>query len=267
MKPVCLHSKAEIAAVLRRNPLHHLYALGDLDDFFWPYTAWYGLRRDDQIQQIAFLYTGLELPVLHGIGEEPLADLRTLLQGLLPLLPRRVYAHLSGDAVEVLAPDYQVEPHGIYYKMALADPARLVRPGSGDAVALSAADLADLQALYRASYPGNWFDPRMLETGYYYGIRRGEQLVSVAGVHVYSAEYRVAALGNITTHPAWRGQGLAAATTARLCQALLRQVEHIGLNVRSDNAGALACYSGIGFRPIAAYGEYMLVARPLAAEE
>src|SRR5437868_2669345 len=102
MKPVSLHSKAEIAAVLRRNALHHLYALGDLDDFFWPYTTWYGLKADSAIQQIAFLYTGLELPVLHGISEEPLDGLRTLLQAMLPVLPRRVYAHLSGNVVEVL---------------------------------------------------------------------------------------------------------------------------------------------------------------------
>jgi GNAT superfamily N-acetyltransferase len=266
VKPVCLHSKAEIAVVLQRNALHHLYALGDLDDFFWPYTTWYALKQDDQIQQIAFVYTGLALPVLHGISEEPLDALRTLLQGLVPILPRRVYAHLSGNAVEMLAPAYQIEPHGTYYKMVLADPKRLAIVNTADVVALSGADLGDLVVLYQASYPENWFDPRMLETGHYYGIRRAGQLVSVAGVHVYSSQYRVAALGNITTHPAWRGQGLAAATTARLCQALLTQVEHIGLNVRIDNGSALACYTGLGFRPLAVYGEYMLVAHSLAAE-
>ena len=32
-------------------------------------------------------------------------------------------------------------------------------------VQLSGSDVDELEALYRLSYPGNWFDPRMLETG------------------------------------------------------------------------------------------------------
>ncbi|MEJ7708630.1 MAG: hypothetical protein WKF84_01940 [Pyrinomonadaceae bacterium] len=35
MRIVCLHSKVEIERLLRRNLYLHLYALGDLDDFFW----------------------------------------------------------------------------------------------------------------------------------------------------------------------------------------------------------------------------------------
>jgi predicted GNAT family acetyltransferase len=124
-------------------------------------------------------------------------------------------------------------------------------------VALSAADTEDLLALYAASYPGNWFVPRMLETGLYYGIRRGRALVSVAGVHVYSPHYKVAALGNIATRPDARGRGLATAVTARLCHELLLQgIEHVGLNVKADNPSAIACYEKLGFQRVADYGEY-----------
>lgn len=98
----------------------------------------------------------------------------------------------------------------------------------------------------------------MLETGYYYGIKRGETLVSVAGVHIYSQEYKVAALGNITTHPQCRGQGLGTLVTAKLCQALLEKVEHIGLNVKADNKSGIACYQKLGFERIAAYEEFAL---------
>ena len=121
------------------------------------------------------------------------------------------------------------------------------------------ADADDLRALYEASYPGNWFVPRMLETGCYYGVRRGSALVSVAGVHVYSRRYKVAALGNVTTRPDVRGQGLAAAATARVCQEMLRAgIEHIGLNVKADNRSAIACYEKLGFERAADYGEYTL---------
>ena len=34
--------KAAIEAFLRRDVSLHAYSIGDLDDFFWPYTSWYG---------------------------------------------------------------------------------------------------------------------------------------------------------------------------------------------------------------------------------
>ena len=76
--------------------------------------------------------------------------------------------------------------------------------------------------------------------------------------------YKVAALGNIATRPDCRGRGLATIVTARLCQELLRAgMECIGLNVRSDNRSAVACYERLGFERVADYGEYTLEASPL----
>src|SRR5947209_18715802 len=97
MKVVSLHSQQEIAAFLRRNPFLHLYALGDLDDFFWPYTIWYALKDQQQIRQVALLYFGTSLPTLLGLTEEPTDQTRKLLQSILHLLPARLYTHLSGD--------------------------------------------------------------------------------------------------------------------------------------------------------------------------
>jgi hypothetical protein len=121
--------------MFRRNPLHDRYALGARIGFFAPSTDEYGRKRDDQIQQIAFLCGRL--------------------QGLRPLLPRRAYAHLSGDAVATRATHYRVGLHRSYYNIALAGPARPVRADTCDAAALSAADPEDWQPLHRASYPGD----------------------------------------------------------------------------------------------------------------
>jgi predicted GNAT family acetyltransferase len=98
----------------------------------------------------------------------------------------------------------------------------------------------------------------MLETNRYFGIRRDGSWISVAGIHVYSPHYGVAALGNITTLPQFRGQGLATATTAKLCRTLLQDVDHIGLNVKADNASAIACYKRLGFEIVETLEEYML---------
>jgi len=141
--------------------------------------------------------------------------------------------------------------------MALTDSSHLDIDTS-KAIALSVENTNELEQLYKLSYPGNWFEPQMLKTGCYYGIRHGDPLISVAGVHVYSKDYKVAALGNITTHPQWRGQGFGTIVCAKLCQVLLETVEHIGLNVKADNLSAIACYQKLGFTSIATYTGYLL---------
>ena len=254
MQIVSLHDKDVIEAFLRKHTNLHLYALGDLDDFFWQNTVWYGLQDGQQILELVLLYTALEVPTLLAITNDfPL--MQELLQKAKPLLPPRFYAHLSGKLTSVFAEEYRVESHGPHYKMALVNTAFLKTIDTTDVIPLTMRDLKYLQELYRASYPGNWFDPRLLETNLYYGIRRGGRIVSVAGVHVYSPYYRIGVLGNVTTHPAYRGQGLSTAVCAKLCQELLKTVEHVGLNVRADNHSAIACYKRLGFTLVGEYEE------------
>jgi len=261
---VNLHSKDEVEAFCRNNSFLHIYALGDLDDFFWPYTTWYALRDKDQVRQLVLLYSDCSLPTVLAYAEQPFGTMRDLLSHLLPMLPRRFYAHLSNGLADILADDYRIHAHGDFYKMALTDPSRLEGLDGSAAVALFAADTEELRALYTAAYPGNFFVPRMLDTGCYFGIRRRGALVSVAGVHVYSRRYKVAALGNITTRPDLCGQGLATAVTARLYQELRRTgIEHIGLNVKANNQAGLACYKKLGFERIADYGEYTITAKEI----
>lgn len=256
---ILLHDKQEIGAYLRRDPALHVYAIGDLDDFFWSSTVWYGLKEGENLLAVALLYTGGDPPTLLATERQPATALATLLSRIAHLLPERFYAHLSPEARDALAASYVLESHGPHFKMALSDPAQLDSIDTSSVERLTLAATAELLAFYAHSYPGNWFDPRMLETGQYVGIR-GENgdLLSVAGVHVYSAEQRVAALGNITTAPAARGRGLATAATAALCRSLLQTVDLIGLNVHADNVAAIACYRRLGFAVVAEYEEYML---------
>ena len=257
MHVVSLHDKNEIERYLRQNTLIHLYELGDLDDFFWQYTTWYALKEAQQIQSLLMLYSAINPPVLLAIGEN-LPSMRNLLQSAMHLLPRSLYAHLSGDLSTVLTTQYRLDSHGLHYKMALVDASRLELIDTSEVIQLTETYLEELQTLYRASYPGNSFDPRMLETGHFYGIRRDAMLVSVAGVHVYSPRYRVGVVGNVTTHPAYRGKGLGTAVCARLCRELLKTVEHIGLNVKADNYAAIASYKRLGFEVVGEYEEALL---------
>lgn len=251
-----VHDRGELADLLRRDPALHAYELGDLDDFFWPYTSWY--RHDDVV---ALLYHGAGLPTLLAFEREDRGGLAELLDGLLPLVPRHFYAHLSAGVESALAKHFQAEPGGLHLKMALTDLTRL-HLAQPEGEVLGPADLPQLTALYDAAYPGNWFDQRMLDTGQYIGVRRDGELLAVAGVHVWSPTYRVSALGNVTTHPRVRGQGLATAAVAALCRRLLDTVDHITLNVKADNGAAIAVYTRLGFTPVADYAEFLFSARP-----
>lgn len=263
MLPQLLHDKATIEAFLRRDTYLHLYELGDLDDFFWPYTAWFATPPNaaGETEALYLLYTGAGLPVLLANAESGREALRELIAESQHLLPRRFYSHFSPGIVDQLAGSYQLEHHGHYLKMGLTDPARLAEVDTRAVERLTPDQAAEVKQFYDEAYPGNWFDARMLETGCYFAMRQDGRITSVAGIHTYSPAYRAAALGNITTHPAYYGRSLARQVTARLCQELCQQIDYIGLNVRADNAPALALYTRLGFTPVAEYDEYMLEAR------
>ncbi len=176
----------------------------------------------------------------------------------MPDLPERMYCHLSIGLSDVFSRKYGLKYHGRHDKMALTDPSLLQTDGNPESRVLTKGDLPLINDLYEISYPGNWFVIRMLETGYYYGIIRDKKLACIAGVHVFSGKYRVATLGNVTTHPDYRGRGLAKIICSELCRDLLKEVDHIGLNVKSNNQAAIACYTKIGFTFTAPYEEYFM---------
>jgi ribosomal protein S18 acetylase RimI-like enzyme len=253
---------AVIERALRGDVALHLYELGDLDPFFFPLTQWFGLGDRAAPRALALLYHGLGDATLLVLATEARADAAAaLLDGLWSRLPPRFYAHLSPGLLARVPPEFRSEPHGRHLKMALRDPSRLARVDATGVLPLGVAHEAELRDFYARAYPDNWFDPRMLETGQYRGIRVDGRLACVAGVHVYSARQRVAALGNVATAVEARGRGLARRAVAALCESLRATVDTIGLNVAADNAPALACYRALGFDVVAAYDEATVARR------
>lgn len=263
---VCLHERDEIAAYLRRDRGLHLYEYGDLDPFFWPHTLWYGWREGGQLTALVLFYLGDAIPVLLAMHRQPEA-MAPLLKALQPLLPRCFYAHMSEGLESFFEPPRSGgEP---YYRMLLQSPDKLTEIGRSpelEARQMQVSDAARLQAFFDTHYPDNWFNPRMLSTGHYYGLlqagaaEKGE-IWAAGGIHVVAQEYGVAAIGNIAVHQAQRRKGLGQQVTAAVATSLLWATEGaatkvIGLNVHQHNQAALRCYRHLGFEVHASYREW-----------
>jgi len=246
-----------IEAFLRRAPYLHVYELGDLDPREAGHTTWIA---NDPVDAVVLLYRGLATPTIIALADGDPAALHALLAANAHALPGRFYAHLTPGLEAALAPRFAARLLGHNLKMGLASPVngRASEPAGDAIVRLTPPHAAEAVAFYAASYPASYFEPVNLERGPYVAIRDAHGLAAIAGVHVYSQALRVASLGNIATRPDARGRGHARRITAALCRLLEPEVDVIGLNVRADNAPAIACYRAVGFEARAAYDEWLV---------
>lgn len=244
-----LRDPQALRAYLTTDLVGHAYQLSDLDPAFFKFTRWFGLRaQGGSLTSLVLVYGGLRLPAVLASGDA--AGVARLLQHVQPQVTEGFYYHVDEhhlDGLRALAPHTQPVP---MLRMALRAQEAQALPSGEDAaevVALGHRDTGALMRLY-SFYPDNFFEPFQLDTGLYYGVRRGGELVSVAGVHAVSARDGVAAVGNVVTHPKHRGQGLSVKTTGRLLQHLFQRVPLATLNVRRDNSPAVKTFERLGFR-------------------
>lgn len=242
------------------------YALGDLDPAHFQFTEWYGAEEDGELRAVVMLYHDLEPPIFFATGEA---------RGIELILERAVTLPQIGLSIReehlpIVEKYYRVERVPML-KMALlpgdfgqngesrlqpvsehpSDETWLkprVPAGAWKLQRLDVSHMSRLEELY-AYGGGDAFRQRSLELGVFYSIFDGEQLISVAGTHVVSEPERVAALGNVMTHPAYRGRGLATVATNAVCEELFeRGIEMIGLSVSRLNEAAQRVYEKIGFK-------------------
>lgn len=123
------------------------------------------------------------------------------------------------------------------------------RGSEGTPRRLTGGDVDALNALYASGETPDAFAPSQIDQGAFYGIEVDGHLVAVAGTHLLAPSEGVAAVGNVFTQRDWRGRGLAqACTSAVIAECLRRGAADVVLNVKSDNAPAIAAYRKLGFR-------------------
>jgi ribosomal protein S18 acetylase RimI-like enzyme len=253
METRTIRNKDEIYRFLSGTPDLQLYAIGDLDDFYWPFTTWYAIYELNEIKSIALLYSGMSPSTFLLFHDKDSYYSTQLLKSVKPLLPEKLNVHLSPGLINVFGKENIIEDYGQNYRMVLMKAPEQI--SDENIRKMTVRDLNEINSLYKIAYPSNWFDSRMVETRKYFGYFNKGILVGIAGIHVYSMQYRIAALGNIATHPDFRGRKIAYKLTSYLCNNLKKTVDLIGLNVKSENSAAIKCYNNIGFEIRSSYDE------------
>jgi ribosomal protein S18 acetylase RimI-like enzyme len=250
--PAPTDDRRGLVELFARRPDVHPYGLGDLDEPYWSGSTWW--RHGDAAAGLVHL-PGSDIPVVYAVAaEDPDATL-DLLGAIVPQLPDHLIINGVTGLLEPLRAQYDHDWVTPYWKMHLARPERLPDPDPR-AEPIGRPHVDELLELFEvASSPEAFFTPELLDSGLYFGRRHDGQLVAVAGIHVWSRDHDVAALGNIATHPGHRRRGLATGLIGAVCAALRPDIGVVGLNVGQANTAALALYRAIGFDVVVDYEE------------
>lgn len=239
----------EARAFFARDRILAAYALADLDPENVDRARWWLARRDGEPVAGALLVDVLPFRPCFASGET--AALAELFRHAIRE-PRLIVATppAGRPAVEAV---YRFERCDLMHRMAV-DATRFRPRVAHSVVRLGPDRLEDVIALYGAASE-NYFTPQRLRREIYFGIYAGPALVAAAGTHVRSEEAGIAAVGNVLTRAAYRNRGMATSCTSAVTEAALDRHRDVVLNVRQDNAAAIAVYERLGYRGHATFVE------------
>jgi len=239
---------AAIRQILLRDPIWSVYALADLQPAFAPYCRW---TMVDGVNGAAvlLLFSALQPPIFFATG-----DTEAVTEALAGAeLPDRLYVTLRPVHYALLDHYYQwVDvPHHMV-RMVLREHLPVPQPDVPNLVRLLPGDAAAIAALYAhgGAFTPDSFDAYQLDDGVFYGVRDDQgALVAVGGTHIIAHAERMAAIGNMYTHPAHRGKGYARAVLSAIIADLqAHKMRTIVLNVDENNGAARRIYERYGFR-------------------
>jgi RimJ/RimL family protein N-acetyltransferase len=233
--------RAAVRAFLERDRLFSGYALCALDERPFNLSRWGIATRDGEAVAVA-MESGGPIPQPVFVAGDP-DGVALLLRRV--VRPWSAYIAALPDVVPVVERYYDMDPGPAMVRMAV-DRASF-RPHPGPVQRLTTANVGELNRMYDLGFTA-WLPVEAVAEGVYYGLRAAGRLVSAAGTHAVSRESSLAIVGNVMTQRAYQGRGYAKATTGAVTAELLRDVDDVILNVRSDNPAALAAYRALGYR-------------------
>ncbi|MFD7157826.1 GNAT family N-acetyltransferase [Kribbella sp. NPDC059898] len=153
----------------------------------------------------------------------------------------------AGGSAAMMRPEFEV-PDGIKIDRVF-DLVQFTAPddlpaADPEAVLLGVDDVPDMLALVALTDPGP-FRSRTIELGTYLGIRRGGELIAMAGTRFSLPGY--VEISAVCTHPSARGEGLATRLIRAVAAEITATGRHPFLHTGGTNASAIRLYNSLGF--------------------
>ncbi len=235
-----LSDPAAIRRLLEPQRSYTAYALAQLDPRMFPRNKWYLSAAPNG--QALLVHSKSPLGnALFALGDA------TALDAVLSLHPgpRFAFGSLMLEHKAIARKYFLMTRPQVMLRMTVEGDT--FRPVEAAAERLATSDIAAVNRLYSMEGGPTAYRAAHLNDAVYYGIYEGRDLISIAGTHVVSSVERIAVVGNVFTHPRYRGQGLAKATTSAVTRHLLEGCDLVALTVEEENESAIAVYGGLGY--------------------
>ncbi len=235
-----MRDAAAIGRFLRFRRAYAAYALGQLDPMLFRRTRWWVAKGARGQALLLHSYGGLGNALL-AMGD------RDALEAILALHPgpRHAYATCQPEHLDVLKRYYDFANEQPMIRMAVT--ANTFQPAQGETVRLRGVHVHELNRLYASEGGPSWYAERHIEDGIYHGVIIEGRLVAAAGTHVISRDQGIAVVGNVFTHPRYRGRGLAKLVTSAVTSELLEFCPDVVLTVDPRNTPAVTAYERLGY--------------------
>jgi RimJ/RimL family protein N-acetyltransferase len=250
-----LRDRDQLRQLLRPRIEYTAYALGQLEPGLFERTRWYWARGDTG--------SGLVLHSRGGLGDatfvmgdpEAVAAVLSIHPG-----PAHTYATCQPQHLDELQRVYRLAHQQPMIRMGVTRE-RFVPTSAVQTIPLSGVDIRRINALYGSEGGPSYYIPEHIDAGVYRGVVSEGRLAAVAGTHVVSRQEGVAVVGNVFTHPAFRGRGFATAATSAVTAYLLNFCDAVVLTVDPKNAPAVHAYHRLGYREVCQLVEASAVRR------
>jgi ribosomal protein S18 acetylase RimI-like enzyme len=236
-----LNDRDAIRGLLAGEGAYAAYAQAQLAPPLYPQSEWRSASGPGGRAIILHSRGGLGHAMVTFGDAEPLDALLGLHPG-----PRFSFASFRPEHRETVERHFILTRDQLMVRMAVT--ADTFRPVDGETVRLRGPDIGRVNRLYAAEGGPAVYNARHVEQGVYFGVIVEGRLVSIAGTHVDAPPERIAVVGNVFTHPRYRGGGLATVATSAVTRALLQHCDLVALTVEENNEPALAVYTRLGYR-------------------
>ena len=229
-----------LADRLRPDRLFAAYALAQLEPGAFALSQWWTSETEEGCSVVAHSRGGLgETTFVLG----PAAGVQAILS--IHPGPYQTFVTAMPEHVEALGSVYGVGAARPMVRMHVTR--ERLRVVEGASVLLHGAQVRAINRLYGSEGTMTTYLPRHIDEGLYRGVVVEGRLVSVAGTHAISAVHGIAVVGNVYTHPDYRGRGYATVATSAVTETLLERCGDVVLSVSEENEPALQAYRQLGY--------------------